>query len=359
MVFDMTAETSEASQEALPATRFGGYALLVLLVFVVLNTAAALTLPQNKFLRYQTPLDPQTPTAPWIYQRIHFDQTPIDIAFIGTSRTGVSVHTRRLENRLAVHGIHVKATNIYMIHSGINMQYVLAKELLTSRKVTLLVMEMTEREERKPHEDFIYLADPIDVVRAPMLINFNYLADFARLPGRQVDLFWQTERQRFSWGTSDQPLQPYQGSNLDHAEVMRTLDGVDHDRNTSHSLADMEKLSVEQDRLITAPLLPAFLSDLEFRFPRYYEDRILELAKAHGTTVLFLYTPRYGGPPLPPPYTRYASRAKIINPWPVLQDYRLWFDVTHVNWEGAKLLTDYLGDTLAKADEIGISLTSE
>lgn len=340
------------ADEAPSAGRFGKYSLFLLLVFAVLNATAVFMLPHDKFLRYQVPLDPQSPTAPWIYQRIHFDQTPIDVAFIGTSRTGLSVHTRRLEERLAAHGINAKAVNFYMVKSGINIQYVLAKELLSARKVKLLVLEVTEREERKPHEDFIYLADPIDVITAPLFINVGYLSDLARLPGRQVDLFLQTEMQRFGLRGAESAPQPYQGSNLDHAQMIRTLDGVEHNRDVSHTFAEMEELREEQIHKLTPPLLPQPFNNIEFRLPRYYEDRILDLARAHGTTVMFLYTPLYGGPAVPAPYARYASRASLVNPWPVLQDSRLWGDENHVNWEGAKLVTDYVGDALAKQKEL-------
>jgi hypothetical protein len=343
----MEANPVSGTQNSSSANRFGRYSFLLLVIFAGLNTVAILALPHDKFLRYQAPLDPQSPTAPWIYQRIHFDQSPIDVAFIGTSRTGLSVHTRRLEEDLARHDIQVKAVNLYMVRSGINIQYVLAKELLTTRKVRLLVVEMTEREERKPHEDFVYLADPIDVITAPLVINLDYLSDLSRLPGRQVELFRQTELQRFGLTSPESAPPPYRGSNLDNAEVIRTVDGVDHYRNTTYSLAEMEKLGSQQDRQITPPLLPHFLSSIEFRFPRYYEERILDLARAHGTAVVFLYTPRYGGPESPPPSKLYSSRASLINPWPALQDYRLWWDATHLNWEGAKLLTDYVADALA------------
>jgi hypothetical protein len=99
-------------------------------------------------------------------------------------------------------------------------------------------------------------------------------------------------------------------------------------------------------------VLPRAFGDLEFRFPRYYENQILDLARAHGTKVVFLYLPQYGGPQDPPPYTLYANRAEMINPWAEIQDYRLWIDVTHLNWDGAKRLTDYLADVLADRNEL-------
>ena len=132
--------------------------------------------------------------------------------------------------------------------------------------------------------------------------------------------------------------------------MIRTLDGVEHDRDTFHSQAEMEKLREEQAHKITPPLLPRSLNNLEFRLPRYYENKILDLAGTHDTKVVFLYMPLYGGPGIPPPYAQYADRAGLINPWSVLQDYRLWGDADHVNWEGAKQVTDCVGGVLAQQE---------
>jgi len=327
--------------------------------FVLLFAAGALAgvlgmtlLPHDKYLRYQALNDGTAPTAYWIYERIHDDPAPIDVAFIGTSRTGLSVHTRRLEDDLQRLGIHAKAANLHIVKNGVNMQYVVAKELLESRPVRLLVVEIIEWEDRKPHPDFIYLADPIDILEAPLLLNLNYFSDLARLPGRQVDLFLQTQLQRHGLRKPDFVPPPYEGSNLDHAEYIQTLDGVRHPRDERHTAEQMAALRAAQDRAITPALLPAALEQIEFRLPRTYLDRILELARAHGTGVVFLYTPRFGGPPEPPPYARLAGRAELINPWPRLQDVGLWGDVTHLNWDGAQRLTDFVAAALARRPEL-------
>ena len=310
-----------------------------------------IALPHDKFLRYQALSDGTAPTAYWIYERIHRDPTPIDVAFIGTSRTGMSIHSRRLEEDLQRLGIAAKAVNFHIVKDGVDMQYVVVKELLESRKVKLLVLELIDWEDRKTHPDFIYLADTLDVVTAPILMNVNYFSNLMRLPGRQVDLFLQTQREFLGWGAPSY-VPPYEGPNLDHAEFIRTLDGVRHDRMQAHTQEEMDRLRREQERLITPPLLPARLNDLEFRLPRYYMTRILDLAREHGTDVVFLYTPRYGGPAEPGHYIRYSNRADLINPWVQMQDFTLWADDTHANWEGSKRMTDFVAQALANRKEL-------
>jgi hypothetical protein len=344
---------SGGARAALTTRRFGFFVIQVLVIVGILNAVVLIALPHDKYLRYQALNDPKAPNSYWIYERIHFDPTPIDVAFIGTSRTGLSIHTRRLEEDLASRGIQAKAVNFYGVRNGVNMQFVTVKELLNNRKIKLLVLEMTEREERKPHEYFHMYADPADILNAPLLININYLSDLSRLPGRQLRLAWQTESQKWGLWHPDFVPPPYEGPNLDHAEFVQTLDrNVVYHRIISHTEAEMQALRDQWLRGVTGRVLPRQFGDLEFRFPRYYENAMLELARAHGTQVVFLYLPQYGGPQYPQPYGQYAKRAQLINPWAEIQDYRLWIDETHLNWDGAKRLTDYIAGVLAERSEL-------
>jgi hypothetical protein len=346
--------TDIAAQTHVPVEtrRYGVFVALALVIFAILNIGAVIALPHDKYLRYQVPNDPQAPDTYWIYERIHFDPTPIDVAFIGSSRTGQSIHSRRLQDDLASAGLNVNAVNFFCVRAGVNIQYVIAKELLANRKVKLLVLEMAEREERKPHDAFVLYADPVDILNAPLVVNVNYLSDIAQLPGRQVSLAFQTALQSLGWRHPDFVPPPYQGPNLDYAEFVTSLDQVRHSRAISRSEIEMNRLRTDWMQQLRQPLLPESLNNLEFRFPRYYENAILDLARAHGTKVVFLYTPQYGGPESPPPYALYADRAKLINPWAAVQDYRLWSDENHLNWSGAQRMTDFVADKILKDDTL-------
>ena len=327
--------------------------VLMVLVTAIVTLAGMIALPHDKCLRYQDLRDRQTQIAPWIYERIHYDRTPINIAFIGTSRTFLSIETKRLEERLAENGVHAKAANMAIVKTGRNMHYAIAKELLNNRHVDLLVLEITETEDRKPHPDFIYLADTKDVVFAPLLINLGYFDDLVRLPGRQIDLFIETVANKLGLRHDGFDPNTYIGPNKDQAHYFKTSDGVVHVRDDVHSLDEMEKLRVIQEASDTPPLsnrVPVFhdfFRRLEYRFPRLMMNRIIDLANAKGTKVVLLYLPRYGGPDVPPSYREvFADRAPLINPKPLLNSYTYWSDVPHLNWFGAERVTDYVADAL-------------
>lgn len=315
------------------------------------STLVALTvmvlLPHDKYLRYRALDDDQAPNAHWIYERINYDPAPIDIAFVGTSRTGMTIHTQRLEERLAAQGIHKKAANLHIVKTGYNMHYTIVKELLEHKKPELIVYEMTEIEDRKPHRDYIFLADASDIVFAPMVINLRYFNDLARLPGRQLDLFAETVMMRLGIGQKPFDSQTYFGSNMDRAEYVVLKNRKIASRTEVKSLEFMEGERTRWESGITKPLLPASLDWLEHRFPRMMVGRILKLAEEHGARVVFLYLPRYGGPAEPPQYdAHYADEAPLINPRPLMDSHELWLDASHANWNGAQIVTDYVAEQL-------------
>jgi hypothetical protein len=140
----------------------------------------------------------------------------------------------------------------------------------------------------------------------------------------------------------------YEGPNLDHAEYIKALDGTEHHQDTSHTRDQMEDLRKYEDAHITPPVLPESLQWLEYRAPHYYINQILSLAAEKGTRVVFLYLPRFEASQTCPDYKElYSQRVALINPSALMQDNSLWQDAIHMNWRGAKLVTDYVSAQIA------------
>jgi hypothetical protein len=169
-------------------------------VTAVIVLAAMLFLPHDRYIRWQDMRVEAYARLGWIYERIHFDPTPIDIAFIGTSHTMNGIDAAAVSESLtqatsgsgsAVRQIHV--TNLAIPSYGRNLHWLIARELLENRRVGVLVLEIFENETRKAHPLFVYPAELSDVLNAPLFVDFNYFHDIVRLPYRQLSLFVKTQ----------------------------------------------------------------------------------------------------------------------------------------------------------------------
>lgn len=169
-----------------PPLRFLG----LMTALVLLIVAGICLLPHSRLVRFSSLPEPAVTKAGWIYERIHDDQTPLDVVFIGTSRTVFGVDSARVETdyrQNTGHDLHV--VNFALQHLGRDLHYLLAREALLNRAVKLLVVEVTEDEPRDLHPAFAPLADAEDIIFAPIFINVSYFSNLGQLPLRQAQLF--------------------------------------------------------------------------------------------------------------------------------------------------------------------------
>ncbi len=320
----------------------------------IIALAASCFLPHDKYIRYQALDLSEAIQSTWIYERIHFDKTPIDIAFIGSSRTKSAIHTGLLESELAAGGVTAKAVNLHIVLTGRNLHFSIAKDLLKSKKVKLLVVELTEVEDRLGHDNFIVVADASDVVTAPLVINFNFAADLIRLPGRQIDLFLKTLESRA--GLVDREFHPerYLGPNLDHAERHVLRKGGYMANEDFPGEAALDDLKRERDRGDTPVLMPPSLDWLEFRYPRLYMSKIDRLAAMHGAKVAYVYLGRYHGPLHAAREADFATKGPVFRmPDEVIQTPLYWSDASHLNWSGAQIVTRNVASEILRSGVMG------
>src|SRR5579862_88989 len=105
----------------------------------VLVTAAALAvaatfLPDNPYQRFQQLDGTIYGNDRWSYERIHFDPRPIDVAIVGDSKTLVGLNAGEIERRLGEHGKQVNVANMSLEGAGRNVQWVLVRELLKTKR---------------------------------------------------------------------------------------------------------------------------------------------------------------------------------------------------------------------------------
>lgn len=316
----------------------------------------AVVLPHDRYYRYQAHDSGTTRKADWIYERLHFDPTPVDVALIGTSRMGGGISEEILEAEYCrATGRRIHVANLALPETGRNLHYAIVKEAARAKSPTLFIVELNEVETRKPHRSFVVLADAADVVTAPAAVNLNWLSDIVRLPGRQASLFLQSLTQSPTLSPAFDASR-YEGEHFDRTRTIKLIDGRIVDKDVRLTRAEIDRLH-EERMAAEAPfrLLPEPLSPLEYRLSRFYLRRMEEVAGASGAGLAYAYLPAYRAPAAP----RALLDELDVRPAFDLggagaDDPGLWFDATHWNARGAELASMRLGLLLArKAPTLG------
>ena len=312
--------------------------ILAVIIFTLAILSASVMTPQSRYYRFQSLNNGITSKADWIYERLHFDPAPIDIALVGTSRTGGSLSAPLIEREYCLAtGRRIDVANLAIPRMGRNMHFLIAREAMRTKSPALVVVELNEREARKPHPSFIYLAEPGDILGAPLLVNVNYFSDLLRLPGRQLKLFAQST-------IGKGPIRPafdpsaYPGAHLDRTSQYTLMDGrvISRDKFMGPDALDADLRQRDAGR--TRPnILPAPLRALEYRLPRLYFEKIDQEAEKAGSMVDYVYIPGWRAGDFPADIAHnIGGRQPTYTPLAALTDQAaFWLDASHLNADGA------------------------
>jgi hypothetical protein len=321
------------------------------LVMALTLLAASVVAPQDAYYRWQELDHGTTRKADWIYERLHFDAEPIDVALIGTSRTGGGLSGPDIEAAYcAATGRRIRVANLSIPETGRNIHYVIAKETIQTKNPTLMIVELNETEARRQHRGFVMLADVEDVLTAPIIANINYFPDLARLPGRQAALYFNTLVGRGAVRPSFDPG-AYQGHDLDRTRELPLLDGTVISRFAAASKEELDAAHVRRtDKISGVFHLPASLRRLEYAAPRFYLSKIESLAAAQGGDIEYVFIPAWREGRMPPELAEDLGidRAIIDLGGRIAEDPGKWLDATHVNAWGAADLSSRFAAALVR-----------
>jgi hypothetical protein len=317
--------------------------VLIMVGLAVSLLAGTILLPHDPYIRYQTLRGTLHERAAWIYERIHFDPTPIDVLFVGPSRIASGVDGPALSKLLSQQmKVDIKVVNFAFAQPGDDLFYVIAKETLSAKRVKLIVAGVIELQGRSGHPAFRELADRDDVLKAPILFNRGFLKNLAYLPMRQLRLAWYTlnpaaggyqshfnpaayegsdldTRKRFGWRLPDMPVNP------DLTEAQLTLESQKYDRTLIHRF------------------LPPLLDRVEFAVARNYFAKLKELADQHGAKLVLLYLPYYKGPEQPFDSAQYENIGPILKPPSFLtSDWTTRENLAHFSDSGAAKISSWV-----------------
>jgi hypothetical protein len=324
-------------------------ACLVILATAFLAAAIACALPDNAYQRWQLLDGTIHAKLRWIYERCHYDPAPIDVAFIGPSRTDMGVNAPRMSAALAARGLPDQVVNFSLPEAGRNINYVIAHELLQTKHPRLIVLGVTEKPSRFGHSAFKYVAPAGLIIDPGYLADLNYFSDLSYLPYRQLELAVAGLIPQLTGLRKTFDRAHFAGDSIDTTGNVILPGGVVKNGETPAALPELERGVWKLEAGNHPPILPARFADAEFGDDRYYVEQIADEARAKGVQIMFLYLP-YFGDRSDVQQRRFYERFGPIVDARFLAPHAEWYaDYGHLTRTGAEHLTDWLTGTIAAA----------
>ena len=328
---------------------------LVLLAFLGFS-AASIALPHDPYIRYQQLGDTMHAETIGNYEKLHFDNTPIDIAIIGNSRlrSGVisDLLSAELEDDL---GAKPNVINLSMAQEGRNAHFSLARELLETHPETkLIILSAIEQMPREGHPSFRTIANSGDVLRAPLLVNRTYLDDLVFLPFRQMSLFAQTQLPKTFGVRREYSPAPAENATL-QSEAESWIPPWELEWGAFPSRQTEEQIRAAAIARVTGindQLLPEWAADFEFTHERAYTGQIAKMAGETGTRLAFLYLPIFENPEPLRQLGYYEDLGPVFSATHLADDAEIFRDYGHFNPDGSMQLTRWLAEQIIERETL-------
>lgn len=337
-------------EPAAPNARPWSMLAVVILGFVGLGLLTTL-LPHDPYVRYQQLSQTLHFRSIWGYERIVYDDTPIDVAIIGNSRLQSAVSAPVLQAQLSEQlGRPVRVANLSLPQEGRNAHYSVARNLFEHHpEVQLVLLSAIEAMPRDGHPAFRSIAEAGDVITAPALVNRSYPDDLAFVPFRQISLFVQSMFPE-AFGVKAFSADDYYGTDYDTTLSYESPTGGSVDKDSVYSAELLRPFAQERVASITSPVLPEALVSREFAIEHYYTQRIADMARGQGAEVMFLYMPIFENPEALREEPFYRDMGDVLTAECFASEAGLFSDYGHLNTVGAHQLSRMLGDTLARLE---------
>jgi hypothetical protein len=342
----VTAEINTFEEEFIPRRR--SWLLLAQLALCFsLYCVLSYFLPHDRYIRYQQLADSDLFRSRWVYERIHYDKTPIDVAIIGSSRLETSVSAPILEKELSEKfGRRIHVANLAIPQEGRNLHFLVARELLENHPETRIILLSVVENADLSHPAFRYLAEPIDLLRAPLFLSHYYFLDAAFLPYRQMSYFVQTYFPRW-FGLSRAFRKDYQGTGFDTTYSFYLPSGKLVDR---YHVMPKDRLDAGYRRTMAgsggAWHPPSRWHALNNPLEQEYTRRLVDTARKHGVETIFVRLPFYNSPPHMYDEAFYRGLGPLLDAEGLTSDPRHFEDEGHFNRAGTDLVSAWLKESL-------------
>jgi hypothetical protein len=342
----MTTEINTLEEEFIPRRR--AWLLLAQLALCFsLYCVLSYFLPHDRYIRYQQLVDSDLFRSRWVYERIHYDKTPIDVAIIGDSRVETSVSAPILEKELSEKlGRPIHVANLAIPQGGRNLHFLVAREVVENHPETRIILLSVAERVDLSHPAFRYLADPIDLLRAPLILNHYYFLDAAFLPYRQMSYFGQTYFPAW-FGLSRTFRKDYMGTGFDTTYSFYLPNGKLVDRYHVMPQGELEDGSRQVINELGGPWRePSRWQALNNPLENEYTKRLVEVAKEHSVETIFVRLPFYKSPPHMYDEAFYRSLGPLLDAEQLNDNPQNYGDRGHFNRYGTDLVSAWLKEAI-------------
>ncbi len=208
----------------------------------------------------------------WIYDRIYNNEKPIDIAFLGSSRTVNGINDHLMEEKYAQQKLNV--VNFGYCRLGMNLNYILLKEIVKAKKIKTIVLEVRQDEDRYSHLIFPYIADSKDVLFPNLLFNRDFISDYYNHFSYKLKIL----RNSIFNATTNKEIKTEDFGFASHPDTALLL-----------SLNQ-----IKEKRAVHRTELTEMERNFYMKFPRAYLKKIAEIYEQNNIQMFFLYLPEYG-----------------------------------------------------------------
>jgi hypothetical protein len=318
--------------------------IVTALALALILDAAVCLLPENDYQRWQ--LQDPDGRLRWIYERIHFDPTPIDVAIVGPSRAQLGFSAAAVEQDLAKQGKPVHVASFALPGAGRDIQWAILNELFKAKSPKVVVLEVEEDPYPFGHFFFKYVAPTEAIVFPPSPFLHNYLYNLAYLPIRKLKLFGANVFPDL-FGLSKQFDPEHYAKNRTDYTTNFVGDG---------KLVDMEHpvpratLLAEPREPVPRTLVARALTRLNGGEDHLFTQKIAREAKAHGAQLVFVHMPMFEGPTTVSDEDFLTQFGPVLNYGDLAPHDELFENWAHLNHAGAMEASARLANAIAGLD---------
>lgn len=276
------------------------YLVATLVVFMAASLAA-IALPHDPYIRYQSLAGTIFERSRYHYERLTFDPTPVDVVVLGASRAAGGVSPPALEAALKSEGLDLHVVNLGIPAAAMDINVVEAREALRRHPhISMMLVVVPDGFPRDGHAPFAELATVEDMARGHLVVNSELVRAATRLPMRQMHLFAATQFPEGFGFKREFDRWAYPGSAVEQDTLPGWKPPVPAEGYYGPAHAKvLAGLSARRHKELAGARSPAGLKNLLNGVSRHSVDDLIALGQKTGTQVVFVYIPYFGGPPQP------------------------------------------------------------